>query len=282
MKPENILKSDYLDILFENKNKDYGAYDLRKTYPNRLKKSLGIMLGCLLVFVGTQSWKTPKKKAILEISGIIELGNFIEPTKEKEPEKLKPKTKQAATKPMAEVAYNVPKIVPNDIPTEVPPIDAIDTSLQGNKNNPNGPATENIIGVVAGPEDKPGTGDINKPISNDGNGTTEPNEDTPIYNPSEQPQYPGGIDALRNFMLRHLKQPDDMEEDSKIVVIAKFVVDKSGNIENIEILNSGRADLDEEVKRVIKKMPQWKPGMQAGKAVDVYFKLPVTFTNTNY
>jgi len=73
-----------------------------------------------------------------------------------------------------------------------------------------------------------------------------------------------------------------MEEDSKIVVIAKFVVDKSGNIENIEILNSGRADLDEEVKRVIKKMPQWKPGMQAGKAVDVYFKLPVTFTNTNY
>jgi hypothetical protein len=70
----------------------------------------------------------------------------------------------------------VPKIVPNDIPTDVPPIDAIDTSFQGNKNNPNGPATENIIGVVAGPEDKPGTGDINNPISNDGNGTIEPNE----------------------------------------------------------------------------------------------------------
>jgi protein TonB len=281
MKPENILKSDYLDILFENKNKDYGAYDLRKTYPKRLLKSLGIMLGCILVFVGTQSWKTPKKKSILEITGVIELGNFIEPKVEK-PEKPKEKIKQPATKPMAEIAYNVPKIVPNDIPTDVPPIDAIDTSFQGNKNNPNGPATENIIGVVAGPEDKPGTGDINNPISKDGNGTIEPNEDTPIYNPSQQPEYPGGIEALKSFMLRHLKQPDDMDEGDKIIVIAKFVVDKSGAIENIEIVKNGREDLDNEVKRVIKKMPQWKPGIQAGKAVDVYFKLPVTFTNTNY
>jgi periplasmic protein TonB len=278
MKPENILKSDYLDILFENKNKEYGAYDLRKTYPKRLLKSFGIMLGCIAVFVGTQSWKTPKKKTILEITGTIELGKFLDP-KEKELEKPKPKPKQAATKPMAEVAYNVPKIVPNDIPTDVPPIEVIDTSLQGNNNNPNGPATENIIGVVAGPENKSGSGNFIN--SNQGNGSTEPIEDAPIYNPSEQPEYPGGIEALKSFMLRNLRQPDNLEEGARIVVIAKFVVDKSGAIEQIEIMQSGREDLDDEVKRVIKKMPHWKPGIQAGKPVDVYFKLPITFTNTD-
>ncbi|MFY8127056.1 MAG: energy transducer TonB [Chitinophagaceae bacterium] len=279
MKPENILKSDYLDILFENKNKDYGAYDLRKTYPKRLLKSFGIMLGCIAVFVGTQSWKTPKKKTIVNFGNVIDFVLSDADTKTKELEKPKPKTKQAATKPMAEVAYNVPKIVPNDIPTDVPPIEAIDTSLQGNKNNPNGPATENIIGVIAGPENRPGSG--NNPNKKEGNETDDTIEDAPIYNPSEQPEYPGGLEALKSFMIRNLKQPDDIDEGTKIVVIAKFVVDKSGSIEQIEIVQSGRDDLDEEVKRVIKKMPHWKPGIQSGKPVDVYFKLPITFANLN-
>jgi protein TonB len=56
MKPENILKTDWLDILFENKNKNYGAYNLRKFYNDRLKKSLGITALLVLVFAGLQSW----------------------------------------------------------------------------------------------------------------------------------------------------------------------------------------------------------------------------------
>jgi protein TonB len=59
--------------------------------------------------------------------------------------------------------------------------------------------------------------------------------------------------------------------------MASFVVAKNGVIQNIKIVNSGRADLDKEVLRVINKMPLWKPGMQNGKAVSVYFNLPVTF-----
>ena len=78
-------------------------------------------------------------------------------------------------------------------------------------------------------------------------------------------------------MLRHLKQPDNLQSGEKIIVSASFIVNKNGKIEQVKITNGGRNDLDKEVERVINKMPLWKPGMQNGNAVAVYFKLPVTF-----
>ena len=79
------------------------------------------------------------------------------------------------------------------------------------------------------------------------------------------------------FMIRNLKQPDDLQEGEKIIVMASFVVNKNGEIEKIKITNTGRTDLNKEVQRVINKMPLWKPGIQNGNAVAVYFNLPVTF-----
>ena len=78
-------------------------------------------------------------------------------------------------------------------------------------------------------------------------------------------------------MQRNLKQPNDMEEAQKLVVVAEFVVDREGNISDLKIIQHARADLDAEVLRVIKKMPAWKPGMQNGRKVPVFCKLPVTF-----
>jgi protein TonB len=102
-------------------------------------------------------------------------------------------------------------------------------------------------------------------------------EDVPVSFAEVMPEYPGGIDALRRYILKNLIQPDDLQEGDKIVVMASFIVDKTGRIESVKIIGSGRSDLDKEVLKVIKKMPLWKPGMQNGKPVSVYFKLPVTF-----
>ena len=74
-----------------------------------------------------------------------------------------------------------------------------------------------------------------------------------------------------------MQQPSDFEQGQKIVVVAQFVIASSGKIEGIEIVQSGREDLDHEVLRVVSKMPHWKPGMQNGRAVAVYYKVPVTF-----
>lgn len=78
-------------------------------------------------------------------------------------------------------------------------------------------------------------------------------------------------------MGRNLRQPDDIDEGQKIVVIARFVVDQYGNISNIGLEQKGREDLDRQVITVIGKMPKWKPGRQNGRPVAVYFKVPVTF-----
>ena len=78
-----------------------------------------------------------------------------------------------------------------------------------------------------------------------------------------------------------LRQPDDLQAGETIKVIASFVVSKTGTIENVKIINSGRSDLDKEVIRIINKMPLWKPGLQNGKPVSVYFNLPVTFKSAD-
>jgi protein TonB len=91
------------------------------------------------------------------------------------------------------------------------------------------------------------------------------------------PQFPGGMEAFLKFMQRNLKQPEDFDEGQKMVVLASFVVDAGGNIVNIAIDQKARPDLDAEVLRVIKKMPVWEPGMQNGRKVPVFYKLPVTF-----
>ena len=272
MKAENILKSDVLDIIFQNKNKEYGAYQLRKYYPSRLKKSIGITFLLVLIFAGLQSWKTPKKVSGIELGLLqdVTLIDYKPPTeKPKEIEK-----NIAAKKPMAQVADFVPLIVKDLIDDEpIPTNEQKDTSSLGGKTLA-GPASTGLVGVEPGdPKEK-----VSNTKTSVGD-AKDPEDDEPIFNPSNMPEFPGGMEAMRNFMLKNLRQPDDIEEGQKFVVIAKFVVDKEGNISNVEMVQNGREDLDDEVRRVINKMPKWKPGLQNGNPVAVYFKMPVTFVN---
>ncbi len=272
MEAKNILKTHYLDLLFENKNKDYGAYPLRKFYSERIKKSLSITMALVVVFAGFQSWRMSKKVGGVIVDNIIECE--IPPFKaeekiEKKNEKIKPKT----TKLLAQVNVTPPLIVPDiEVKDPIPTIDAIDTSLAG-KTNVVGTADSGFVNIDPGPPTiHTSSGDGNKPIDL---------EEGPIDNPSQMPEFPGGMEGLKNYMLRHLIQPDDIEEGQKITVLVKFVVSKTGQISHIEIINSGRDDLDAEVQRVVKRMPTWKPGLQNGLPVDVYYKIPVTFTAMN-
>jgi protein TonB len=84
--------------------------------------------------------------------------------------------------------------------------------------------------------------------------------------------------ALQRFLSRNLRSPNEgMETGSVIRVLVRFVVDRDGSITGIEFEKSGGRDYDNEVLRVMKKMPAWKPGMQNGRTVAVYFKIPVVF-----
>lgn len=92
------------------------------------------------------------------------------------------------------------------------------------------------------------------------------------------PEYPGGMDSLMTFLMRTVKYPKEaMDKGIQGRVLVKFVVEKDGQVSEPEIVKSVFPALNEEALRVIRCMPKWKPGMQSGKVVRVFFTLPITF-----
>lgn len=95
----------------------------------------------------------------------------------------------------------------------------------------------------------------------------------------KMPAYPGGEEALMQYMLENLNLPETALNDtvSGISYIG-FVVTKAGQVEQVHVIKSFREDCDQEAMRVIKAMPAWKPGIQDGKPVNVQYTLPIQFT----
>lgn len=270
MKPEKILKSDVIDIVFENRNKLYGAYELRKFYKQRLQKSIAITALISLLIVLALSWKVPHKKGsfILENTDGAKLTTYIIPPETKVVEKkqtvYKKQIKQKAT-----IKNVTTVVVPDKLVKEAPPAieemanKVIDTKTIAGENVGFNEvvAAPNASANASGNSDEVKTHEVEKPF----------------IHAEIMPEFPGGKEAYLKFMQKNLKQPDDITDDEKFVVIASFIVSNDGSITNITIEKKGRDDLDKEVLRVINKMPKWLPGKQNGKFVSVYFKVPVTF-----
>lgn len=94
----------------------------------------------------------------------------------------------------------------------------------------------------------------------------------------EMPQYPGGMEALMSYLGENMKYPADAEKN-KIEgrVIISFVIDKEGNVKDAEVVRSVSPSIDAEALRVVNGMPQWIPGKQKGKPVNVKYTLPLSF-----
>ena len=94
----------------------------------------------------------------------------------------------------------------------------------------------------------------------------------------QMPEYPGGIQALLDYLMESVKYPEDAEKQ-KIEgrVIAIFVVETDGSISNVEVVKPVFPSLDAEAVRVLSAMPKWTPGKQSGKAVRVKYTVPINF-----
>lgn len=102
--------------------------------------------------------------------------------------------------------------------------------------------------------------------------------DTIYFNPDQMPEYPGGNEAMAQYIKDNLKYPTSAKEASiEGRVNMEFIVTKTGELKNIKIIRGISPDCNEEAVRVIKTMPTWKPGLYKGKPVDVHFILPITF-----
>jgi protein TonB len=265
MNSNAILSSDVLDLLFENRNKKYGAYILRKFYPNRLKTSLYMMLGMAAILSAFTF--LPEKKITGNKPDIFGGPVFREITIEKTPEAPKPTQQKIVTPPVQKLTSSF-NIVANTDSSDV--LNEI---------------TDQQIGLVTNNTDiTGGPVDIGPAIAGSGSGNeiekpaeTEINTNIPVEDPDVQATFPGGEAALVNFLQKNLRAPDEMEAGGSVQVKIKFVVGFEGNLQAFAVQQDGGVVFNNEVIRVLKKMPRWNPGKKGGRNVPVYYSLPVKF-----
>lgn len=110
----------------------------------------------------------------------------------------------------------------------------------------------------------------------------QPNEEMIYDYPEQMPEFPGGGDALDQFLKENLKYPEEAKNKQiQGKVYVGFVVEKDGSVTNIQIRKSAHPLLDAEAMRVVKLMPKWKPGSMRGKTVRTRYTLPVIFSLTS-
>jgi len=270
MNKELIMNSDVLDIIFENRNKNYGAYVLRKFYNDRLRKAFGVMF--LAVSGITAFTFLPSEKAyetgFINIKG-PELGRIKKP-EIKQPE-IRPKTAVPVPKNVStgKLVSNL-IIVNNKDSSDKLNID-LDKLAIG--------STTNISTDVNGPR-------VMVPV-NDGDGKIpEPakpliDKTIPVFDAEIMPSFPGGLSALRKFLERNLNNPGQMEEGEEVNVKIRFVVGLDGKLQSFVTVEDGGAEFNKEVIRVLKKMPDWIPGKSNGENRSVYCVIPVKFVPAN-
>ncbi len=274
MKIDAILKADVLDIIFENRNKDYGAYTLRKFYNNRLYKALGAMLAVVALlcsFTFIKSTTAISNIPFVDTGFTVKKIYAIPQTPDKPKEIIKPnqpaQPKQlAATK---EFTTNM-KIVSDNKAAIIDDLNDNDIIADATKKGDPGVVPKVKSNITEGTdssafvEPKKPQVDINKP-----------------YDVVEvMPTFPGGMEALRKFLKNNLQAPEDIQEGETVSVKIKFIVGYDGVLKGFETVEDGGKAFNNEVIRVLKKMPEWTPGKTKGEKVSVYYTIPVKFTPT--
>lgn len=267
MNASTILHAHLLDIIFENRNKDYGAYELRKSYNHRILLALSIMFCFVLLFSVVNYFFHPlkddaEKTFVFETREYAPSQFYFEPKKQSHSFSNKSKKKTNArqqTTPRIVSDKSINKSVASILPDNASQLIQGDEPLNfgsGEGTNVNFVAPKEEVKVKEKIEKKP-----------------------EIYLSADvMPQFPGGLKALSNFLKKNIKAPDEVEEGMKISVKVRFVVDINGQLQSFKVVESGGEVFDNEVLRVLKKMPQWIPGKSKGKNVAVYFIVPVIFT----
>jgi len=269
MEVNKILTADFLDILFEGKNKEYGAYELRKTYNRRITIAVAIMIGvCLLAFLlsvfANRKGKEDNGPVVIQD---VQLQNVQE---EKKPEPPPPPPPPKIEPPKIEIKqFTPPKIVKDEEVKEPPPKqEELEKTTIGTINQ-EGVQTD----VVAPPVESKGTGVVEAPK------VTE-DYDKEFKTVQIMAKFPGGPDAWSKYLQRNLKADTPTENGAPTgayTVVVSFLVDKEGNISEVKAENDPGFGTAAEAVRVISRGPKWIPAVQNGRNVIYRQKQAITF-----
>lgn len=271
MDVNKILSADVLDILFDGRNKEYGAYDLRKTYNSRLTKALiGAAVVLLLILVGNilaNSLGKGKNNKDMIVQDV----QLEEVKQEQKNEPPPPPPPPKPEPPKVEMAkFTPPKIVKDEEVKEdekPPEVEKLEDTKIGTVNQ-EGLKDE---GIVAPPASDEGKGVVEAPKK------VEEDWDKTFTKVEIESDFPGGASAWQRYLIKSLRYPQEAQDNEiQGTVVVQFIVDKEGNVSDVEAI-SGANELREEAVRVIKKSGKWTPAVQNGRQVKSYKKQPITF-----
>jgi periplasmic protein TonB len=270
MDANKILSTNLLDILFEGRNKDYGAYELRKSYDKRISIALFstvIIIAILLIGSAIAGRFAPPGIKLMEgpdvvIKSIALIEPLVQPLQVYHP----------PSPPQKTVAFTTPMVV-KDILAIKPPADVqqlidakIDVKTTGGNNDVGivAPAEvingSQVVAVVADKKDK----------------------DTVFYKVEIEATFPGGAGAWSKYVQEAVEGSiDEFTEPDFGTCVVKFIVDKTGKVSNVEAATMNGSKLAEIAVHAIRKGPDWTPAKQNGRLVSAYRLQPVTLTNPN-
>lgn len=266
MKADMILKADVLDILFENRNKLYGAYVIRKQYGRRLLTAVTAALfsAALLFFIISNLPRNEHAAALTGHDG----GDVVLRTPT--PQTPKPPVKQPVQAAVHKKLFTPKPIPGGELGRTV--VTGNQPTFTGENNGgttlpPGGPSDDGGGGTVTPPD----TPAIPEPVQ------PEPPviiDNGPLVTAQVMPAYPGGRSAMMAWLQEHLQDYVTDEGEAKKALV-RFVVEADGSLSGLEVAEPGDADFDKRVVKVFSKMPKWSPGRQNGHAVRVYYQIPV-------
>ena len=276
----DLYDPKWVDMVFAGKNKEYGAYQLRKGTSGRNIKSLLILVIAAALVGGFLAWKVIEQKqaeeqqAYMEAMELAKLQKQAEMEKKK-PEKVQPKVEMKKEIPVARETqkFTAPVIKKDELVKEenqVKQMDQLDAKVAVGTKDEEGVKDRNIEAVrsdiaVATPPPPPPA--------------PKPEVSNKVFDVVEEmPSFPGGQGALMSFLNSNIKYPVVAQENGvQGRVIVGFVVERDGSITDVKVMRSVDPSLDREAQRVVKAMPRWKPGKQNGSAVRVKYTVPVVF-----
>ncbi len=277
----NLSSREWCDLVFEGKNKDFGAYVIRTESPRRHNQAVLLTVIGAIIF-GLITFGFMKANQYLDERSLADQGEQIAVTIEMPQEAEEPKLKNELVEPeepqvQEEVSQKTIKVTELQIVEDknVNPEDEIVTVDEqmatdanvGSVTNPYGSTDKNIFQEVKDKvvveEDKPAA---EMPTNQ-------------VFQAVEQmPQFPGGQEALIKYLSSHINYPPMAAENNvQGRVVVQFIVDKTGKVGEVTVVRSVDKELDKEAVRVCKSLPKFTPGRQNGQAVSVWYTLPVSF-----
>ncbi|MDB5134777.1 MAG: energy transducer TonB [Mucilaginibacter sp.] len=263
----DILKTEWIDVVFTDRNKAYGAYELRKENPKNTNKALiiGVVLFVFLISAQTIynfiSGFIPKASEKVKITNVV-----LQPPPPIDQKKPPPPPPEPPKPKVDQVKFPPPVVKPdNEVKEQPPTVKELEVADPGQKTLKGDPNADIKI-------DEPvGNSDVKQVTEED------PNK---IFTAVEKdPSFKGGIENFYAYLRKNVHYPAIAKENNvQGKVFLTFVVERDGSLTDIKVLRSLGSGTDEEAMRVLKASPRWTPGIQNGRPVRVQYTVPISFT----